>query len=116
MKHATTRSDPIPWFDTNAESVLVCRDLAYRTWRNKKTDLNWKHFTKLRNRAVLLVRKAHQLFSKNLLYHRLDGEFLFKNMGKLDMTRSPIVDTSNIEFSSVFLINSFRNHKISRCH
>ena len=59
MKHATSNLDPIPWFNTNAEAVLVFRDLAYRTWRNNKTYLNWKHFTKLRKRAVLLVRKAH---------------------------------------------------------
>ena len=107
LKRAVSKKDPIPWFDSNAESVIVCRDLAYRTWRANKTDSNWKNFTILRNKAVSIVRNAHKLFSTQLLDPSLDGKTLFKNMGKLGITRSSPVETSANDFSSEQFNNFF---------
>ena len=90
----------IPWYNRNAESALIIRDQAYRNWRANKTNTNWKIYTSLRNRAVVLDRNAHRSYSQRLLDARLDGKTLFKNLNKLGITDSTYDATFDNDFSS----------------
>ena len=55
LKQAAQKIYEIAWFNRNADSALIIRDLAYRIWRANKTNSNSNIYTSLRNRAILFL-------------------------------------------------------------
>ncbi|PSN46941.1 hypothetical protein C0J52_21277 [Blattella germanica] len=116
-KHAPLRTKkvkkrPSPWMSTLIRDMMVERDLAFKKYGCNKSDENFDHYKRLRNKTTQEIRIAKLRHYHGMMEPRTNPTLLWQDLRTIGLMK-PRTQVENITFSLETLNDHFTSVRTS---
>lgn len=111
-----TDSNDINWMKSREiVQARVLRDSSYRTYLRDRTDDNWRHYCKLRNKAKSVIRRVRRNYGKNL-FSNVNNAQLWSNVRRLGCVgrETPQLDETLVESIANGFLNNLNPNNLGK--
>lgn len=88
----TKVTNDAPWFGSAIRRAILMRDVAFRRWRNSRSDICREQYCSLRNSANRLIRDSKRQYYASRLQVGMGSKTLWKNLRSMGLVSSRQVE------------------------